>query len=95
MVVTEAYLQSLLAQITSQGGVPLAYPGRRDPRWEVDLNNVPTHSVSGFSRPAIERMLKGSIVPRNLFRQEIELMGARKEKQDLPRCSVQEWIIPF
>ena len=58
VVVTEGYLQSLLAQITSQGGVPPAYPGGRNHGLEVDLNNIPTHSVSGSSHPAAKKDAK-------------------------------------
>ena len=75
VVVTEAYLQCLLTQITSQGGVPPVYPHGHNHGIEVDLNNVPTHSVSGFSRLIVEILHKGPLESRNLFGQEAELIG--------------------
>ena len=90
MVVTEAYLPSLLAQITSQGGIPPTYPERG---CGVDLN-VPTHSVSGSSHPTAGRTRRGTLEPRNLFHQGAELMGVRKDKQDPPRRFVHERIDP-
>ena len=67
VLVSESYLQSLLAQIAVHGGIPLKYPQKQRPG----------HSISGLSKTRILPPQQRLLVNRRLFGWNIILHSGR------------------
>ena len=81
MGISESYLQSLLAQITAQGGVPPTYIPKQRLGVGHNLNlasrQVPEYSALGSSSPRADMSRRRPLEPRNLFDKYTELLGVK------------------